>query len=73
LGDGLAGFISARAIDLDFTGEDHGLGFLARIGETALDESKVQAFAGRLWRHKNQARRRTRNSAMERNRAARSP
>jgi hypothetical protein len=42
----LAGFVGFFAVDLDFTGQNHGLRFLARVGEAAFDHGEIEAFAG---------------------------
>jgi hypothetical protein len=49
--DGRSGFACDHIVHADFAGKDHGLGFLLRFGETALDEEKVEPLARWLGFH----------------------
>jgi hypothetical protein len=43
IADGVAGFVRALAVDLDGAGKDGAFGLLAAFGESAVDESLVEA------------------------------
>src|SRR6266851_6915352 len=49
--DGHACLFHSFAVHLNFTGDNHGHGFLRRVGAASLDEKKIEAFAACLWFH----------------------